>query len=115
MLRVGSIGLVVLGFGALLIVGVRGVGEIAHQGRDTQVSRGRTNLRLDECVEAALKREVPRGAPVFPWRAQSPTWWSFAVGPMSAPDHPTVKHAQPGAYAVRVVSPRAKPRPAGAL
>jgi hypothetical protein len=96
------VALVVVGLGWTLVSAGRGHTAISRLNATARVERAQQAFSLDTCVQAAIRKRVPDGAPVWVVPGGN-LYWSYSLGPMSAPDHQVVSRPRPGAYSLRVV------------
>jgi len=87
------------GLGWTFVCAARGRTAISKWSAPAVVAHAQVSIAVDECVEAAIKRIVPRGADVWPV-AGTDYYWSFTLGQMAGPYHHVLKDPRAGAYSL---------------
>src|SRR5262249_44895484 len=104
--------LALLGLGFLFVQAERGRQQVTRWSAPNEVDVGKVFMKLDRCVEAALKREIPRGSAVTSdlGPSTSPVW-SYALPAIAGPYLHVVKKPAPGVYLMKVYYVSQKPLP----
>ena len=93
--------LLAMGLGWALWSGLVGLRVVRDMRSPSFVASAKGRFDYDVCMARAIRTSVPNGAKV--WAAPTADlYWSWALGPMSTPDHVVVANPAPGVYALRV-------------